>query len=79
MLVKGIDDHGKLVDYEMFFHLRRLAPSMLCMVIESAYVRKAPERGAGSPRSKRGAIRFHVMPLQVLRGDPLRDPRHSHQ
>lgn len=79
MLVKGIDDHGKLVDYEIFFRLRRLAPFMLRMVIESAYVRTAPERGAGVPRSRKGAIRFHAMALKVLRGDQPRDPRHSHK
>lgn len=79
MLVKGIDDRGKFVDYEIFFRLRRLASSMLRMVIESAYVRKAPERGAGVPRSRKGAIRFHVMALKVLRGDQLRDPRHSYK
>lgn len=79
MLVKGIDDHGKLVDYEIFFRLRRLAPSMLRMVIENAYVRKAPERGAGVPRSSKGAIRFCVRALRVLRGDQPRDPRHSHK
>ena len=79
MLVKGIDDQGKLVDYEIFFRLRQLAPAMLRMVIESAYVRKAPDRGAGVPRSRKGAIRFYVMALKILRGDQLRDPRHSHK
>lgn len=60
-----------------FLRLRQLAPGMLRMVIESAYVRKAADRGTGVPRSRKGAIRFYVMALKILRGDPLRDPRHS--
>lgn len=79
MLVKGMDDQDKLVDYEIFFRLHRLAPLTLRMVIESAYVRKAPGRGAGVPRSRKGAIRFHLMALKILRGEQLRDPRHSHK
>lgn len=76
MLVKGIDDQGKPFDYDIFFSLRQLAPAILRMVIESAYVRKAPDRGTGVPRSRKGAIRFYVMALKILRGDPLWDPRH---
>lgn len=76
-LVKGIDDQGKLVYYEIFFRLRRFAPTRLRMVVESAYAREGMEHGPGVPRSRRGSIRFYVMALKILRGEPLRDPRLS--
>lgn len=77
LIIRGIDDQGHFVDYEIYFRLRRRAPSMLRLVIESAYVRDLDRPKPGLPTSRKGRVRFRVMVAKVLRGEPLSDPSHN--
>lgn len=69
LVIRGMDDQGRPVEYEIYFRLRRRMPNVLRLVIESAYVRAPGRPAPGLPNSRKGRIRFQVMAAKVFRGN----------
>jgi hypothetical protein len=76
LVVRLLDDRGRLRDYEIYFQLRRHGANTLRMVIESAYIREPGSPGPGIPHARKGRIRFQVMAAKIARGESPRDPHH---
>lgn len=75
LIVKGLDDLGNKVDYEIYFRLRKgETKGTLRMVVESAYVRDKHRPSPGQPRKRRDIVRFKVLASKVVEGKEVRNP-----
>jgi hypothetical protein len=75
VIVKGLDDLGNRVDYEIYFRLRKgETKGTLRMVVESAYVRDRNRASPGKPRKRRDIVSFKVLASKIVDGKEVRNP-----